>query len=292
VLDRAHAGLDGVADRGVRVGVGQDVLADRARFLDGRAHLGDRELRGVELVGGRHRAARGHDLDLVHVAPQLLAHGLAYFGFAVGDRADHADAAVDRIDPLGASPLVAVAAGLGDVAAGDEHARAGIDPLVDGLAEAVVGAAGIAHRREPLHQAFFGAPERLGGQEARRQIAMLVGDVALDGADVHVRVGEPGHERRALAVEGRHRSGQGANTAAGHDLLDPVVLDDDGGALDRVGAGAIDQDRVGEDGQAHRGVTFASYIQTFSSARGVQSTWVATPYRSCCCQSGTHAASS
>ena len=69
----------------------------------------------------------------------------------------------------------------------------------------------------------------------------------------------------------------GADPAAGHDLLDPVVLDDDSGALDRIGAGAIDQNRVGEDSQAHRGVTFASYIQTFSSARGVQSTWLATP---------------
>src|SRR5262245_1780877 len=271
VLDRAHARLDGVADRGVRVGVGQDVLADCARLLDRRAHLGDRELRGVELVRRRHGAAGGHDLDLVDVAAQLLAHRLAHLGLAVGDRADHADAAVDRLDPLGTPPLVAVAAGLGDVAAGDEHARAGIDPLVDGLAEAVVGAAGIAHSREALQEAFFGAPERLGRQEARRKIAMLIGDVALDGADVHVRIGEPGHERRALAVERRHRSGQRANTAARHDLLDPVVLDDDGGALDRVGAGAIDEDRVGEDGQAHRSVTFASYIQTFSSARGVQS---------------------
>src|SRR2546430_13297094 len=49
--------LDGVAHRRVRVGVRQDVLADRARFLDRRAHLGDRELRGVELVRRRHGPA-------------------------------------------------------------------------------------------------------------------------------------------------------------------------------------------------------------------------------------------
>src|SRR4029453_439604 len=109
------------------------------------------------------------------------------------------------------------------------------------------------------------------------QIPVLVGDVALDGADVHVRVGEPRQQRRALAVEGRHRSRQRADLAPRQDVLGPVVLDDDGRALDGVGRGAVDQKRVGEDGQAHRGVTFASYIQTFSSARGVHSTWVATP---------------
>ena len=71
VLDRAHAGLDGLAHRGVGVGVAEDVLADRLRLLDGGAHLGHRELRGVELVGRRHGAARGHDLDLVDVAADV-----------------------------------------------------------------------------------------------------------------------------------------------------------------------------------------------------------------------------
>jgi hypothetical protein len=41
VLDRAHAGLDGVSRRGVGVGMGQDMLADGARLLGGGAHLGD-----------------------------------------------------------------------------------------------------------------------------------------------------------------------------------------------------------------------------------------------------------
>src|SRR5437660_1325721 len=81
-LDRAHARLDRVAHRGVRIGVGQDVFADGARFLGGRAHLADRELRRIELVGRRHRAAGGHDLDLVDVAPQLLANRLAHLGLA------------------------------------------------------------------------------------------------------------------------------------------------------------------------------------------------------------------
>src|SRR5204863_497486 len=154
VLDRADAGRDGVAYGRVRVRVREDVLSDRVGLLDGGAHLGDRELGGVELVGGRHGAARGHDLELVHVPADLLASSLADLGLPVGDRADH---------------------------------------------------------------------------------------------------------------------------AARQDIPDAVVLDDDRGALLRVGAGAVDEERVRENGQAHRATTFASYIQTFSSARGDHSTWLATP---------------
>src|SRR3990172_8408957 len=68
-----------------------------------------------------------------------------------------------------------------------------------------------------------------------------------------------------------------AALAAREHLLDPVVLDDDGRALLRLGARAVDQERVREDREAHRATTLASYIQTFSSARGVHSTWLATP---------------
>src|SRR2546426_12694314 len=110
-------------------------------------------------------------------------------------------------------------------------------------------------------------------------------------ADVDVGVGEPGHERRAPEVERRDRPPQRADVPVGEDVSDAVVLEDDRGALDGVSAGAVDQQRAREDGHAH-GATFASYIHTFSSARGAHSTWPATPSRSCCCQTGTHAASS
>jgi hypothetical protein len=170
-----------------------------------------------------------------------------------------------------------VAAGLRDVVARDEHPRPRIDPVVDGFAKSIIGAAGVAHRGESLHQALFGAAQRLGGEQARRQIAVLVGDVALDGADVHVGVGEAGHESRAAAVERRHRPWERADLSLRQDVLDAIVLDDDRGARYRVGARAVDEHRVGEDGQAHRGVTFASYIHTFSSARGVHSIWLVTP---------------
>src|SRR5439155_16318524 len=112
--------------------------ADGTRLFDHRAHLRHRELRGVELVGRRHGPAGRHDLDLVHVAPDLLARGLAHLRLAVGDRADHPDTAVDRLDPLRAPALVAMPAGLRDVVAGDQQPRSGIDALADRFAKAVV----------------------------------------------------------------------------------------------------------------------------------------------------------
>src|SRR5439155_1683300 len=108
VLDRAHARRDRVAHGGVRVRVGEDVFADCLSLLHGGAHLGDRELRRVELVGGRHGAAGRHELDLIHVAADLLARRLPHLRLAVGDRADHADAAVDRRDPFGPPAFVVV----------------------------------------------------------------------------------------------------------------------------------------------------------------------------------------
>src|SRR3989304_531360 len=80
-----------------------------------RAELGDRELGRVQLVSRRHGPTRGHHLDLVNVAAELLADRLAHLRLAVGDGADHADAAVDGPDPFGAASLVAVGAGLGEV---------------------------------------------------------------------------------------------------------------------------------------------------------------------------------
>ena len=47
---------------------------------------------------------------------------------------------------------VAMAAGLGDRAAGDEHARADEVTALDRLHQPAVGAAGVAHGREAAHQ--------------------------------------------------------------------------------------------------------------------------------------------
>src|SRR3989442_3236201 len=252
VLDRAYAGLDGATHGRVTVRVREHVLADGLGLLDGGAHLGDRVLRRVELVRRGHGAARGHDLDLVHVATKLLARGLADLVDAVGDGADHADAAAHGIDPFGAPALVTVAAGLGRIVARDEQPWPREMAFLQRQPEAVIRTAGIADRREALHQALLGAAHGAGGDVAGGIVAVLVGDVLGDRADVDVGVGEPGHQRGALAVERGHRPGQRADRAVAGGVLDGVGLDDDRRALDGVGARAVDQERIGEDRDAHR----------------------------------------
>src|SRR5207249_10448418 len=62
----------------------------------------------------------------------------------------------------------------------------------------------------------------------------------------------PGTERRALAFERGQRAGLGAEGAVAGDVLDGVVLDDGRGAFDGLGAGAVDQERIGEARDGHR----------------------------------------
>ena len=79
-------------------------------------------------------------------------------------------------------------------------------------------------------------------------VAVLVGDVALDGADVNVGVREAGHERVTLEVQRVDPALEGADLAGSDDVLDAFSLDDDGGPLDGLAARAIDQERIGQHG--------------------------------------------
>src|SRR5207247_5037813 len=111
----------------------------------------------VELVRRRHRAAGGYDLDLIDVAADVLARGAAHLVGSIGDEADHAHAAVDRIRPLRTPPFVAVAAGLRDVAAGHEQARPDEMALIQRPPKPVIGAAGVAHGAHALNPPPFAA---------------------------------------------------------------------------------------------------------------------------------------
>jgi hypothetical protein len=186
--------------------------------------------------------------------PEQLARGAAHLVGAVGDHARHADAALHRLDPLRAPALVGVAARLRQRPPGHEHARAGVEPRRDRLAEAVVGAARVAHGGEALGEALLRAAERLGRDQARRVQAVLLGDVGLDGADVDVGVGEAGHERAALAVDRVDAPLEGPHLAGADDVLDEVALDHHGGAVDGLLAGAVDEERIGEHGDAGHGL--------------------------------------
>ena len=119
------------------------------------------------------------------------------------------------------------------------------------LAKAVVGPARIPHRGEALQERLLHAADGLGHDEAGGQEAMLVRDVALDGAHVDVRVGQARHQRPALEVEGGDLALERADLARADDVLDPLALDHDGGTVDGLLARAVDQERVSKNGDAH-----------------------------------------
>jgi hypothetical protein len=85
VLDAVDAGLDGGADAVVAVGVGGDLEPGPMGLVGD----GDQLLGGVLLRTGRARV--GHDaagrahLDELGAVLDLVAHGLAHLGDAVGD---------------------------------------------------------------------------------------------------------------------------------------------------------------------------------------------------------------
>jgi hypothetical protein len=82
---------------------------------------------------------------------------------------------------------------------------------------------------------------------------MLLRDVALDRADVHVGVGEPGHQRAALEVDRVDLAGERAHLAGGDDVLDAVAFHHHRGALDRLLADAVDEERAREYRDRHGG---------------------------------------
>ena len=134
VLDAVDPGPDAGADAGVAVGVRRHAQAVAVGLVDDGVQL----LVGVLLAPGggaeRHDAARRRDLDQLGAVLDLVAHGLAHLGHAVGD------ALLDALghDP-GRQPLehgrIEVAAGRGDGVAGREDARAREPAVVDRLHE-------------------------------------------------------------------------------------------------------------------------------------------------------------
>ena len=153
VLDRPHAAADRPADRLWRVGMGHHVGACGTRFLDDRGHLLNRVLRAVERIA--RRGAPPPAITLIWWAPlrSLLAHRTPHLADAVGDAAEQTGRATGDAAHAEATlevrrPHIAMAARLGDRPAGDEHPRADEGAALDGLHQARIGAAGVAHRGE------------------------------------------------------------------------------------------------------------------------------------------------
>jgi len=116
-----------------------------------------------------------------------------------------------------------VAAGLAQRLAGNDQAGTVDQTFVDGPHEAVVGAAGVAHGREPAHQQRCQDSRRArGGERRRRHRVGRDGDQR--GHHMHVAVDESGHQR--LTGEINPRRALSRDRPVGN-LLDAVILDED-----------------------------------------------------------------
>ena len=168
----------------------------------------------------------------------------------VGDHGEHADVAVEGSGPLRSPALVPVAARLRQRTPGDEQPGTGVEPRGHGLAQPVVGAAGVADGGEALGEALLDPPERPGHDQARRMDPVLLGGVALDGRDVHVGVDQPRHEGAAAEVQRRHAARERPDAAGRSHVPDGGALHHDRRALHGLAAGAVDQQRMGQEHDA------------------------------------------
>jgi hypothetical protein len=214
VLDGAGAGLDGVADALLGVGVGGHVAAVVLGDPHGGGDLFLGELDGAGLLAFRRQhGAGGHDLDQVGALGELPA-GRRHDG--IGPVAEVVHAGV----------VVGAAGGDRQQLAGQVEARgrelAGRGRLAHGHL-GVVPAAHVAHRGEAGQQSALG---RLGGLQGDQGIlapSRFV-DVRAPGrhGQVHMAIDQPGQQPAAGQVDHPHALGGGG--LAG-DLDDPLVLD-------------------------------------------------------------------
>ena len=77
---------------------------------------------------------------------------------------------------------------------------------------------------------------------------MLLGGVAVGGVDVHVRVGQAGHQRASAEIDRVDRAPERPDAPRRADVDDALALDDDGRAVERLAASAVDQEGIGENG--------------------------------------------
>src|SRR6185312_884204 len=150
VLDRAHAGLDGVVDALAAERVHHHALAPALGLEDRDLDLLDRELGNVAVVVRREDAAGGAELDPVGSRTQRLAYDLAHVVDSVDDAGGPAgkvwDDVVGRhLEARARQEAVDVSARLRHRYDGDLEPGAGHVAARDGVAHAGVGAARVAH---------------------------------------------------------------------------------------------------------------------------------------------------
>lgn len=181
------------------------------------------------------------------LAARLTASAVAYHRAHPGRGAED----LGRLG-LAPAPPVPVPTGLGERLVAHQEPRAFDHTSVHRSLEAPVRAARVPYGGEALHERVLKDP----GHEQDRQVGwvlpVLVQDVHVDRAYVHVGVGKARHKRHARAVDLRVVAAR-AGRSSGSDLPNGAVLDQHRGTLPWVGPGTVDEERVGEKrGFGHR----------------------------------------
>lgn len=268
VLDGAHAAAHGARDRGRGVGMGQHIGVARGGLGDDGADLVLAVAQGIDRVGGRGHAARGHDLDLVGPHLQFFAGGLAHRVHAIDHPADHANAravGADHVgcDVVGASAAVGMAAGLAQRTARDEQPRPLGQARLNRLLERMAGTARVAHGGEAAAQ--HATQDRQAAQRRQhiRHVNLLL-QVELECDHMHVQVDQARHHRLAARVDDPRIAG--CNGLVGH-LADGVAFDQDVVLVQQFGLQRVEQAGVlDECGLGHRASGAAGQEWTISNS--------------------------
>lgn len=219
VLDRPHARRDRVLDALGALGMSEHGTADGGRLRDRRAQLVAVELGMPRIVGRGQHPAGGAHLDDVRAGTQHLSDDAAHLVGAVGDAARPTGVRqrYGDVDTRG-QPSVAVATGLADNAHADQHAWAPHQPVRLRFAQAGVGAARVAHRRDARREGVAHVSGRSEELVAKR-LAQAAHHVDARGGQVNVAIEEPRQHRTAGNVNGD------VTVQVGADVDDPPAGD-------------------------------------------------------------------
>ena len=197
------AAIDRPGDRFIGIEMGRHIEPGVLGLLDGRADLVARKAQRMDRIVGRGDAAVRHHLDETRAGLDLLARRAAHAVDPIGEPAKRADACGKAHLPIVRSrPEVAVAAGLAQGLAGDDEARTLDQPFIDRPHEAVVGASGVAHGREPAHQQLSQDARRAHRRERRRR-HRIGGEIDQRRHHMHVAVDQSRHQGLAGKIDPR-----------------------------------------------------------------------------------------
>ena len=183
--------------------MGHDVRIGGRRLFHRGAQLVERVLGMRDRRRRRRDAAGSHDLDLGGAAAQFVAHGSAH----VVDASRRRGKRIRRAGNTGRarrirypSAIIAMPSGLAQRAAGDEQPRPLDEPALQRQRQAVIGAPGVARRREAAIEHAFEDGNRV---QRDQRVRHLLVSAKIDRRGDHVDVGvdQSGHQHAISHVD-------------------------------------------------------------------------------------------